>query len=80
MVNKDLLAPKEITRAELKALVDEWTEKGGKITQCPPGVALNFRSAELENNPVQSKRRFPKPVTAKKAGKVKDKTKKQRWK
>ena len=43
MVNKELLSPKEITRDELKALVDEWTEKGGKITQCPPGVALNFR-------------------------------------
>jgi hypothetical protein len=79
MVNKELLAPKEITRAELKALVDEWVADGGKIKQIPPGVALNFRSAEAENNPAQTKRRFPKPVTAKKAGKVKDKSKKK-WK
>jgi hypothetical protein len=79
MVNKELLAPKEITREELEALVAGWVAEGHKITMCPPGVALNFRSAELENNPSQSKRRFPKPVTAKKAEKVKDKSKKK-WK
>lgn len=80
MVNKDLLAPKEITRMELKELVDQWVANGGKITQCPPGVALNFRSAELENNPAQNKRRFPKPVTAKKAADKKNKSKKKKWK
>jgi hypothetical protein len=79
MVSKDLLAPKEITCMELKDLVDEWEAQGGKITMCPPGVALNFRSTEMENNPSQSKRRFPKPVTAKKAAKKKDKSKKK-WK
>lgn len=46
----------------------------------PPGVALNFRSAEMENNPSQAKRRFPRAQTAKKAVKVKDKDKKKKWK
>lgn len=43
-MNKDLLAPKEITSKELKELVDEWVANGGVIKQCAPGVALNFRS------------------------------------
>lgn len=43
-LSKDLLAPKEITRQELKDLVDEWVADGHTITQCLPGVALNFRS------------------------------------
>ena len=45
--NKELLAPKEITRVELRQLVDEWVAAGNKITMCPPGVALNFRTAEV---------------------------------
>ena len=30
---------KDKERAEVKALVDDWVAKGGKITQCPPGRA-----------------------------------------
>jgi hypothetical protein len=43
--NKELTAPKELTTTEIKGLVDEFLAKGGKITQCAPNVALNFRSA-----------------------------------
>lgn len=50
-LNKELLAPKEITRAELKAMVDEWVADGNKITMCAPGVALNFRTAETPKVP-----------------------------
>jgi len=39
----ELMYQKEMTSAELKALVDEYTANGGVIAQCPPGVALNFR-------------------------------------
>lgn len=50
-MNKDLLAPKEISRQELKDLVDEWVAAGNTITQCAPGVALNFRTAEVPKVP-----------------------------
>ena len=30
---------KDAEHRELKALVDDWVAKGGKITQCPPGRA-----------------------------------------
>lgn len=53
--SKELLAPKEITRAELKALVDEWVEAGNEITQVAPGVALNFRTPETPNVPIPKK-------------------------
>lgn len=43
-LSKDLLIPRSITSKELAALVDEYVADGGKITQCPPGAALNFRS------------------------------------
>lgn len=49
--NKELLAPKEITRIELAELVDEWVAAGNTITQCAPGVALNFRTAETPKVP-----------------------------
>lgn len=41
MVRDELLA-KEITREELKALVDEWVANGGKIKQCLPADAYSF--------------------------------------
>ncbi len=75
-ISKDLLAPKEITRDELKSLVDEWEAAGNKIKQIAPGVALNFRSKEgdvsLPKNPRRAAagskaRRSAKP--AKKKGK-----------
>ena len=50
-MNKDLLTPKEITREELRAMVDEWVAAGNKITQCAEGVALNFRTAETPKVP-----------------------------
>jgi len=74
-MNKDLLAPKEITRLELKAMVDEWVANGGVITQCAPGVALNFRSAETPKVPrpksvkklvKKAKDGKPKPIKKKK--------------
>jgi hypothetical protein len=63
-LNKDLLAPKEITRAELKALVDEFVANGGKITQCPEGVALNFRTAETPKVTRPKHLRKPRKVKA----------------
>jgi len=74
-MNKDLLAPKEITRAELKAMVEEWEAAGNKITQCADGVALNFRTAETPKVPrpksvkklvKKAKDAKPKPIKKKK--------------
>lgn len=48
MSSKELLSPKEMTSAELRVLVDEYVANGGKITQCAPGVALNFRSGIVD--------------------------------
>lgn len=63
-MNKDLLAPKEITRAELKELVDEWEKNGGKITQCAEGVALNFRTPETPKVTRPKHLRKPRKVKA----------------
>jgi hypothetical protein len=41
-VRDELLANKEITREELKALVDEWVLNGGKIKQIKPHDAYSF--------------------------------------
>ena len=69
-MNKDLLAPKEITRAELKALVDEWEAKGNKITQCAEGVALNFRTPDTP--------KVTRPKHLRKPRKIKAATKKKK--
>ena len=71
-MSKDLLAPKEITRTELKAMVDEWVQNGGVITECEPGVALNFRSAEIP--------RVTRPTSVKRLIKAKKPTKKGKGK
>jgi hypothetical protein len=56
-ISRDLLAPKEITRQELKDLVDGWVAEGHTIRQCAPGVALNFRSKMGDaNDPPRHKR------------------------
>jgi hypothetical protein len=74
-MNKDLLAPKEITRKELSDMVDEWVAAGNTITQCAPGVALNFRTAETPKVPrpksvkklvKKAKDAKPKPIKKKK--------------
>lgn len=79
-MNKDLLAPKEITRVELKAMVDEWVAAGNRITMCDPGVALNFRTAEIPKvSRPKSVKKFvkkakdakPKPVKKNKKNKKK---------
>lgn len=72
-MNKDLLAPKEITRAELKELVDEWVAKGNKITMCAEGVALNFRTPETPKVARPKHLRKPRKVNAVKAAKKKKK-------
>lgn len=72
-MNKDLLAPKEITRIELKDLVDEWVAKGNAITMCADGVALNFRSPETPKVPRPKHLRKPRKVTAQKPAKKKKK-------
>lgn len=43
VMSKELLAPRDMTSAELAALVAEYVADGGVITQCAPGAALNFR-------------------------------------
>lgn len=53
--NKELLAPKEITRKELAELVDAWVAEGNEITQVAPGVALNFRTPESPKVPIPKK-------------------------
>lgn len=73
--NKELLAPKEITRVELKELVEEWIAEGNKITMCAPGVALNFRTAEIPK--VQRPKTMKKPAPKPKA-KVKPPVKKKK--
>jgi hypothetical protein len=40
---KEMIEPRGMTREELKELVDEYVKKGGKITECKPGMALNYR-------------------------------------
>ena len=35
---------KDQEHKELKALVDDWVARGGKITQCPPGKARGLPS------------------------------------
>jgi hypothetical protein len=44
---RDELLVREITRAELKELVDEWVAAGGKIKQCKPADAYSFHMAPL---------------------------------
>ena len=52
------LNQKSITREELRVLVDEYLANGGKITQCPPGVAYDLRSDNVHrlSKSVPSKR------------------------
>jgi hypothetical protein len=57
---RDELLTKEMTSAELKVLVDEWMAAGGVITQCAPGVALNFRVQLGQPNDTPSHRRSPR--------------------
>jgi len=66
-MNKDLIAPREMSSAELKVLVDEYLQRGGKITECPPGVALNFRSAMMTEEISDKKqvRAFRKKISKK---------------
>lgn len=44
---RDELLAREITRAELKATVDEWVAAGGKIKQCKPADAYSFYSSSI---------------------------------
>lgn len=53
--DRDLLQH-EMTREELNVLVSEYLAKGGTITQCKPGVALNFRAGVLTEE-VQEKKK-----------------------
>lgn len=58
MNDKELLQPKGITSAELKELVAEYQVRGGVITVCPPGVALNFCASALSDTTEGVKKRF----------------------
>lgn len=71
--DKSLLAPAEISRGELKAMVDEWVEAGGVITECAPGVALNFRTAEVPH--VARPKAIQRLIKARKTAGVKPKPK-----
>jgi len=73
-MNKEMLAPKELTSKELQVLVDEYVANGGVITQCDPGVALNFRTPEIPK--VSRPKHLRKPV--KKTKKPVKKTKAKR--
>jgi hypothetical protein len=44
---RDELLAREITREELKALVDEWVAAGGKIKQCKPADAYSFHTSPI---------------------------------
>lgn len=71
-LSKDLLAPATITSKELKELVAEYLENGGVITQCEPGVALNFRTILGENG---SSGRLKRPAKVRQLSKDKKKKK-----
>lgn len=64
-LDKELLAPKEMTSQELKVLVDEWKAAGGIVKQCKPSVALNYafmrEGSELPKMKIQPGRRMGKP-------------------
>lgn len=42
-IDKSLLAPRDITDEEVRNLVAEFVAKGGRVKQCKPSVALNYR-------------------------------------
>lgn len=44
---RDELLAREITREELKVLVDEWVAAGGKIKQCKPADAYSFHTSPI---------------------------------
>jgi hypothetical protein len=56
--NEQGMIQKDITREELRELVEEYLANGGKITQCPPGVAYDLRSDNVHriSKSVRSKR------------------------
>lgn len=63
---KDELLVREITSKELQVLVDEYLANGGVITICPPGKALNYRTAlDAPSQTAQPKR----PVITRKKNK-----------
>ena len=78
--NKELLAPKEMTTGEIKSLVDEWLERGGKVTQCAPNVALNFRSQGDVIHPPRPHRLAVAKAKSAKAAEAKEKKKKKKKK
>ncbi len=62
---KEMLAPKDPTSEEIRDLVDEWVAKGGKITQCKPSVALNYRAQQGELLPPSHTKKTNTPVAKK---------------
>lgn len=60
VIDKEFLEPTGITREELKALVDEYVANGGKITECKPGTALNYRGGIFESDAVSKPARKAK--------------------
>ena len=64
---RDELLGREITREELKALVDEWVAKGGKIKQCPPAKAYSYNIGENIGSRPQVKTPTTKKSKSKKA-------------
>lgn len=80
---RDELLAREITRAELQVLVDEWVAAGGKIKQCKPADAYSFHSSpigpSLQNKDglVQMRKNLRSWVKTVKKAKAKSKGKKK---
>lgn len=56
LLNKELLAPREMTSKEVSDLVAEFVQSGGTIKVYPASAALNFRAdasvpGENQNEP-----------------------------
>jgi len=68
MRNDDLLE-KDVTSKEVKSLVEEFLENGGKITHCVPGVALNFRATLLKEDDKSKNKKLVRRIKNKRSKK-----------
>lgn len=47
--NKQEMTLKSYTHEDMRVLIEEFLVNGGKITQCPPGVAYDLRSDDVDH-------------------------------
>jgi hypothetical protein len=66
LLNKELLAPREITAKEVTDLVDEFVQAGGKIKVYPSSSALNFRADAVGDTDAEKATKLRRPRKARK--------------